>query len=93
MYIHDVLPLNYNKQGIHLNDQSISKYTKFFSKNDSILEAQKKWYNFILKDYNYFWDVYSNKINYQTLTGLEIVKLQDLYDIVYFINPDGMHTL
>ena len=32
LYIHDVLPLNDNDQGIHLNDPSISKYTKFFSK-------------------------------------------------------------
>ena len=51
MYIHDVLPLNYNEQGIHPNDPSISKYTKFFSKNDSLLEARKKWYDFILQDY------------------------------------------
>ena len=34
-----------------------------------------------------------NKINYQTLTDSEIVKLQDIYDIVYFINPDGIRTL
>ena len=93
MYIHDVLPLNYNEQGIHPNDPSISKHTKFFSKNDSLLEARKKWYDFILQDYNYFWDVYSNKINYRTLTDPEIVKLQDIYDIVYFINPDGIRTL
>ena len=93
LYIHDVLPLNYNEQGIHPNDPSISKYTKFFSKNDSLLEARKKWYDFILQDYNYFWDVYSNKINYRTLTDPEIVKLQDIYDIVYFINPDGIRTL
>ena len=93
LYIHDVLPLNYNEQGIHPNDPSISKYTKFFSKNDSLLEARKKWHDFILQDYDYFWDVYSNKINYRTLTDSEIVKLQDIYDIVYFIYLDGIQTL
>ena len=41
----------------------------------------------------FFWDIYLNKINYQTLTDLEIVKLQGIYDIVYFINPDGIQTL
>ena len=41
----------------------------------------------------FFWDIYLNKINYQTLTDLEIVKLQGIYDIVYFINPDGIRTL
>ena len=27
--------LNYNEQGIHPNDRSISRHTKFFSKDDS----------------------------------------------------------
>ena len=57
------------------------------------MEAQKKWHDFILQDYNYFWGVYSNKINNQTLTDPEIVKLQDIYDIVYFINSNGIQTL
>ena len=93
LYIHDVLPLNYNEQGIHPDDTSISRYTKIFSENDSLLVARKKWHDFILQDYDYFWDVYSYKINYRNLTDAEIVKLQDLYDIVYFINPEGIRTL
>ena len=34
-----------------------------------------------------------NKINYRTLTDQEIVKLQDIYDIIYFINPDGINQV
>ena len=90
LYIHDVLPLNYNEQGIHPNDRSISRYTKFFSRNDSLPVARKKWYDYILRDYEYFWDVYSHKIKYRTLTDLEVVKLHDIYEIVYFINPEGI---
>ena len=90
LYIHDVLPMNYNEQGIHPNDRSISKYTKFFSMNDSLPVACKKWHDYNLQYYNFFWDVYSHKINYHTLSDLEIVKLQDIYEIVYFINPEGI---
>ena len=93
LYIHDVLPLNYNEQGIHPDDPSISRYTKFFSENDSLFVARKKWHDFILDDYNYFWDVYLYKINYRTLIDTDIVRLQDLYNIIYFINPDGIRTL
>ena len=64
LYIHDVLFLNYNDQGIHPNDRSISRYTKFFSRNDSLPVSRKKWHDYIVRDYKYFWDVYSHKINY-----------------------------
>ena len=30
LYIHDVVPMNYNEQGIHPNDRSIFKYINFF---------------------------------------------------------------
>ena len=40
-----------------------------------------------------FGGVCLNKINYRTLTDSEIVKLQDIYDIIYFINPNGIRTL
>ena len=54
---------------------------------------RKKWYDYIHDDYHFFWDVYLNKIKYCTLPDTNIVKLQDLYDILYFINPDGVGTL
>ena len=88
LYIHHVLPLNYNEQGIHPNDSSISRYTKFFSKDDSLPVAHKKWHDYIIRDYEFFWDAYSHKINYHTLTDLEVVKLHDIYEIVSFINPE-----
>ena len=93
LYVNDALPLNYNEQGIHPNDSSISIHTKFFCKKVSLLVACKKWYDSIHDDYNYFWDVYSNKINYHTLSDTDTVKLQNLYDFIYFINPDVVRTL
>ena len=41
LHIHDVLPVNYNEQGIYPNDTSISKHTRFFSRNDSLPVARK----------------------------------------------------
>ncbi len=93
LYIHDRILMNYNEQGIHPNDRSISQYTKFFSKDNSLPVARKKWHDYILCDYNYFWDVNSHKINFSTLLDLEIVKLQDIYVIVYFINPVGIWAI
>ena len=93
LYIHDVLPLNYNEQGIHPNDCSISRHTKIFSKNNSLPVARKKWHGYIVHDYEYFWDVYSHKINYCTLTDLEVVKLHDIYEIVYLINPEWIRVI
>ena len=61
-------------------------------KDDSLPVARKKWHDYILCDYKYFWDVYSHKINYRTLTDLEVVKLHDIYEIVYFINPEGIRV-
>ena len=37
--------------------------------------------------------MYSHKINYHTLTDLEVVKLHDIYEIVYFINPKGIRVI
>ena len=92
--IHDVLPVNYNEQGIYPNDSSISKQTRFFSRNDTLPVACKKELDKILEDYNFFWDVYAQKINYCTLTDLDIVKLQDIiYDMICFINLQGISTI
>ena len=93
LYVHNVLPINYQEQGIHPNDPSISMYSTFFSKNDPVSTARKKWHDFIHKDYDFFWNVLSNHIDYRTLTDQEIVNLQDVHEIIYFINPDGINTV
>ena len=54
--------------------------------------ARKIWHDYILRDYTFFY-VYSHKINFSTLSDLEIVKLQDIYDIVYSINPEGIQAI
>ena len=89
--VHDILPINNQEQGIHPNDPSILMYSTCFSKNDQISTARKKWHDFIHKDYEFFWDVLSNHIDYRTLTDQETVNLQDIYEIIYFINPDGIN--
>ena len=70
MYIHDVLPLNYNEQGVRPNDQVA-------------------WLHFtslkIFLGYLFTQD--------KLLIALEIVKLQDIYEIVYFINLEGIHVI
>ena len=76
-----------------LNKEFISKHTEFFSRDDSFPMAWKQWHDYTLRDYNYFWDVYSHKINFRTLSDLEIVKLQDICKIIYFINPEGIHAI
>ena len=53
------------------NDCSISRYTNFFLKDDILPVARKKWYDYIVRAYKYFWDVYLHKINYDILTDLE----------------------
>ena len=93
LLLHDVLPENYYIQGIHPNDISVSYYHLFFSPNDSISVARKKWYDFILKDYDFYWDVYSKKIDVYTLSNYDITKLNDLNEIIWFINPTGMQHL
>ena len=70
LYIHDVLPLNYNEQGIHPNDLSISIHTKFFCKKDSLLVVCKKWYDYIHDDYHNFWDVYRTRTKSTTVLYL-----------------------
>ena len=44
-------------------------------------------------DYAYFWNVYSNKIDIDTLSNYNIVKLDDLLEIIWFINPMGLHNI
>ena len=93
LYVHNVLPLNYNEQSIYLDDKSMSKYTIFFNKHNSLPVARKKWYDYISEDYSFFWDIFSQIVNCCTLSDIEIIKLQDIYEIVYFINPQGIRTI
>ena len=64
LLLHDTLPSNYSKQGIAPGDISISSHHTFFSPKDSITVVCRKWYDFLGQDYEDFWDVYSNKIDF-----------------------------
>ena len=45
------------------------------------------------QDYDYFWDVYSNEIDFDTLSNYDIVKLDDLLEIIWFMNPMGLQNV
>ena len=55
--------------------------------------ACKKWHDCISEDYNFFRDIFCQKINYYTLSDLNIVKPQDIFKIIYFTNPQGICTI
>ena len=93
LLLHDVMPKNYAKQGIFPNDVTVSSYQLFFSPEDSINIARKKWYDYLGNDYKFFWDVYSNIIHITTLSIYDITKLNDIKEIIWFINPIGMQYL
>ena len=71
----------------------MSKYTIFFNKYGSLPVARKKWHDYISEDYNFFWDIFSQKVTYCKLSDVEITKLLDIYEIVYYINPKGICTV
>jgi len=93
LMLHDVLPENYHNEGIYPNDISVSHHHLFFSPDDSINIARKKWYDYLDNDYAFFWDVYSNKLDISNLSIYDITKLNDLNEIIWFINPTGMQYL
>ena len=43
--------------------------------------------------YNWFWDVYTNYIGLSTLSYEQIVILNDIFDIIKFINPTAITIL
>ena len=49
--------------------------------------TNKKWHDYAKEDCCYLGGICPNKIKYWTLTHSEIVKIQDIYDIVFLINP------
>ena len=69
LYVHDVLPLNYYQQKIYPDDKSMSKHTIFFSNHDPLPVARKKWHDYISEDYNFIWDVFSQKVNFCPLSN------------------------
>ena len=91
--MHDVLPYNYKEHGIFPADKSISYYRQFFSEDDLLSVAKKKWLTFLDEDYSFFWDAFSGKISINQLDSYDIVKLNDLFEIIWFINPRGIHKL
>ncbi len=93
LLLHDILPSNYSEQGMVPGDTSTSSHHTFFSQKDSITIAHKKWYDILDNDYDFFWDVHSSKIDIDTLSNYDIVKLNDLLEIIWFINPMGLHNL
>ena len=65
---------------------SLSKYYNFFSPYDI---ACKKWKDFIGDDYAYFWDSFISN-DFESLNDQDFVKLDNLFEIIKFINPGGI---
>ena len=89
LYIHDCLPHNYAEQGIWTGDASLSNYYIFFSPYDPLPIARKKWKDFIGDDYEYFWKSFISN-DFENLNDEDYVKLDDLFQIIKFINPEGI---
>ena len=89
LFIHDCLPHNYAEQGIWAGDTSLSKYYNFFSPYNPLPIARKKWKDFIGDDYAYFWDSFISN-DFESLNDQDFVKLDDLFEIIKFINPEGI---
>ena len=93
LLLHDVLPKNYTKQGIFPNGVTVFYHQLFFSPKDSINIVRKKWYDYLGNDYEFFWDVYSNVIQITRLSIYNISKLNDIKEIIWFINLVGIQYL
>ena len=48
---------------------------------------KKKWKDFIGDDYAYFWDSFISN-DFESLNDQDFVKLDDLFEIIKFINPE-----
>ena len=93
LLLHDVLPYNFSEQGIFPGDKNVSSYSLFFSEDDPLSVACKKWLDFLGDDYELFWNVFSEKISYNHLDNTEILKLHDIFEVIWFINPQGIQKL
>ena len=69
------------------------KLYKFF-KDNNVDTCRKKWYDLLtLSTYNWFWDVYIYHIDLTTLSEEQIVILNDIFDIIKFLNPMAIKIL
>ena len=93
LHIHDIFPEGFNEQGIYEDGPIISRYTLFFREDDPISIAWKKWLDFIIDDYIFFWNVISNKIKFGELQDDDFIKLHDLFEIITFINPQAIRVI
>ena len=53
----------------------------------------KKWKDFIGDDYAYFWGSFISNDFESSLNDQDFVKLDDLFEIIKFINPEGIRLL
>ena len=83
------MPSNYAEQGIWAGDTRLSKYYNFFSPYDLLPIARKKWKDFIGDDYAHFWGSFISN-DFENFNDLDFVKLDDLFEIIKFINPKGI---
>ena len=65
----------------------------FVSPEDSMNIARKKWYNYLGNIYKFFQDVYYNIIHITKLSIYNITKLNDIKEIIWVVNPIGVHYL
>ena len=93
LFIRDILPKGYNEQGIYQDDPSISRYTLLSKEDNPISIAWKKWLDYIIEDYIFFWDVFPNKIKFGELQDQDFIQLHDLFEIITFINPQAIQII
>ena len=89
LHIHDCLPYSYSEQGIWAGNTSLSKYFIFFSPFDPFPIVRKKWKDFIGDNYEFFWRIFFSN-DFEDLNDEDYVKLDDLFKIIKFINPEGI---
>ena len=89
----DILPYNYSEQGIWVNKQSQDQYYNYF-RNKNVDSGCKRWLDILTKTtYDWFRKVYSNFISLATLNDMDIVMLDDIFDIITFIDPLAVQLL
>ena len=92
-FIHNIIPAGKSDQGMYQDDPSISRYTLLFREDGPVSITQKKWIDFTIEDYIFFWDVFSNKIKFGGLQDQNYIKIHDLFEIVAFTNPQAIQII
>ena len=85
--------LTTRSRGCGVDDEANGRWFKFLDKHDPIEIARAKWLALLGRDYDWFWDVYSENISYYDLDEKDYVELYDLYEIVKFINPEAIKLM